>query len=932
MNEIESSLRALVADEASFNLLKFMVKLVDERNSHIGFSQGSLIDSNEFEQHDKLKLFMLRFDGLCELISNSVIADDLMGATDQVLKSQLAEFNKQLLDVKFLNDRTIQLIYKVLLNQAANPYEEKISLMHLDEFSTTHILNTASYFQQMISYFLNIYPFDLFSITEKSVQTGNKVNQSVLGSKLESLEDGFYIKFMVFSKGIFSFQGHSMVIKKTGHTFSFFDPNFGEKFGLSLAELGAQINERTLRGGYLAFIDGKKYIQSINPALYINKRGIDEKAPLPTDKPLSTDDDITSFICSEIKKITEQATIDDDDLVDAMYRIRHGVEQRMQPIEALANGVIDRSIGSALSPSYSRDQTGDKLEELDLLRFNSSIRAWNKLITSKGYAVNSEENKSDHKSFSINEPDSRVAEIKKYLANIGNIQPQSIKTVYDLSTLLYTLDAEQCQNLCDSLQDRLPKLIKTTRHAKILFSYLEPKLNLQDSLNQPEKPPILYHAIKDHLMGMVKSAYDFEALLSFLLPEERKEVFEKMQGILPGMITSIGDLADVLKYLTTEQRTIILDAVKETLPTMIRSNHSSYDVVKTLEYLLAEQRQPMMNDILETLTSLNLEDINVFNTMSGYLNQEQASIFYEAMVDKLSDAMSNQGSSVAPKLTPQQFISVFQKMKEQVPADKALRYLLKSSKMLLADKTDEAFSGAQCAELFKGIKDQLSTYITTADDFSEALQYISPENRAIIFESMKEKLPDFVKRPHEVVRIMKYLTPEQCAVAIESIKHKLPEFVKTGPELVGIMECLTHETNTTFAHGPMQKILEKELNGCILNQEAQALSAALISNDNNLIKSQFDQIVRNLSQRNWRILSFFNVQKPTAAFIDVISKLEPFWVGKINTALNLKLEKIFDDTMFLHPGCITRDRKFIQRSLEQYINENGKSLTLTNTP
>ena len=145
MNElVETSLRSLVDDDASFSLLKLMLNLVSEREQKTDFNQAELIQSDEFKTHDKLTPFMLRFNGLCELISNAVIADDLMGSKDHVIRSQLQKFKHNLLDIEQVNDHTLRLVYKVLPNHSVNPYKKKLSLMHLDSYSTTHTLNQVS--------------------------------------------------------------------------------------------------------------------------------------------------------------------------------------------------------------------------------------------------------------------------------------------------------------------------------------------------------------------------------------------------------------------------------------------------------------------------------------------------------------------------------------------------------------------------------------------------------------------------------------------------------------------------------------------------------------------------------------------------------------------------------------------------------------------
>ena len=83
MDEIEVKLSSLLADEASYRLLLLMLQKTARR---INFDQGADILSplrkDKSNQYEKLKALDFRFNGLCELISNCVIADNLMGSVD----------------------------------------------------------------------------------------------------------------------------------------------------------------------------------------------------------------------------------------------------------------------------------------------------------------------------------------------------------------------------------------------------------------------------------------------------------------------------------------------------------------------------------------------------------------------------------------------------------------------------------------------------------------------------------------------------------------------------------------------------------------------------------------------------------------------------------------------------------------------------------
>ncbi|ASQ45171.1 hypothetical protein [Legionella clemsonensis] len=204
-----------------------------------------------------LNNFVMKYDGLCELISNYVIMEDLLGKSEETL-----DLNKTSFKLRERLDGFIEL--QQIKSSNSNFLQEKIGLFAINQkkIKVSHILHVATFFEKLKAYFFNKYPFSLFP--SNNIQNNDKTaNVEVLTEKLNSLENGTYIKFCVFSKGFLSFTGHSMVIKKTGdNDFSFFDPNCGEKKHLTIDKLAAKINEamKTYEGTNMAFMDGAQYI------------------------------------------------------------------------------------------------------------------------------------------------------------------------------------------------------------------------------------------------------------------------------------------------------------------------------------------------------------------------------------------------------------------------------------------------------------------------------------------------------------------------------------------------------------------------------------------------------------------------------------------------------------------------------------------------
>ncbi|WP_058498279.1 hypothetical protein [Legionella gratiana] len=200
---------------------------------HIPFNQKEICE--QVRKYDfiykNLNHIYQSYHGLCELICNYIIIKDL-------------------LDKNCTSDRL-----------------KKINVVKLEKqkITSSHILNASSSFSMFKAYLFNIYPYDLFSHSE--IESNNQIDEKLLSSKLDNVNNNAYIKFFVFSKSIFSFKGHSMLIKKTGNDFTFFDPNQGVFTHLSVAELCKKLSQayEKHKGTNMAFIDGNKYIDSLQP-------------------------------------------------------------------------------------------------------------------------------------------------------------------------------------------------------------------------------------------------------------------------------------------------------------------------------------------------------------------------------------------------------------------------------------------------------------------------------------------------------------------------------------------------------------------------------------------------------------------------------------------------------------------------------------------
>lgn len=227
----------------------------EKLGSALTFTQSKLCQ--EAWQDETFKIFVKRYGGMCELICNFIIAKDMMGQNTQGLPS-LTDFNSQNFHVNRVAEG-VKMSYH-------NPYEQNITLFNLKQnrIQQTHYLKTASIIQYILAFIFNIYPFSILSATTHLYDTG-AVNRKALTDSLGAMADGSYIKFMAFNKSLKGISGHSMLIKKTGESYAFFDPNSGETQNLSFNGLCNKIDQYMSLSSYnnMALIDGNRYIHHV---------------------------------------------------------------------------------------------------------------------------------------------------------------------------------------------------------------------------------------------------------------------------------------------------------------------------------------------------------------------------------------------------------------------------------------------------------------------------------------------------------------------------------------------------------------------------------------------------------------------------------------------------------------------------------------------
>lgn len=244
-----------------------------EKNGFIEFSQNIILGKVTSGKLNKIKI---KYNGLCEVICNYILLEDLLGERNPLPLQEDVRVNwlntqsgLEQLGMKFIDNTNFVMNYR-------NKYGDKITLDNLKKVEDTHILNVTSFFTRLIAVLFSIYPCNLFSnspfakspysrikLPDGKIQTC--VDKSMLSERLNQLEVDFYIKFFVFKKNGLSMDGHSMLIKKINdNTYSFFDPNHGEYLNLNIDELVKKINKSAEEqsANQMVFFDARDFVSS----------------------------------------------------------------------------------------------------------------------------------------------------------------------------------------------------------------------------------------------------------------------------------------------------------------------------------------------------------------------------------------------------------------------------------------------------------------------------------------------------------------------------------------------------------------------------------------------------------------------------------------------------------------------------------------------
>ncbi|MBN9378758.1 MAG: hypothetical protein BGO14_07790 [Chlamydiales bacterium 38-26] len=208
----------------------------------IPFNQSfDLIYRLNYIKHQPLLDVNRKFGGLCELICNRVLIDDLLG------KGQEENFLKERISLEKMSEKRI---------------------------TKSHLLNIYSVMRKVVAYLFKIYPDNIFScfnqwkLIKPNPLHPRKigVNRSLLEKGFKNIKVGETLKLQVFSRKGFNLTGHALLIKKTTPAnYIFFDPNTGEHRDLCLSKISDCMDDQLnqWRATDIFLTRGQGYLQRL---------------------------------------------------------------------------------------------------------------------------------------------------------------------------------------------------------------------------------------------------------------------------------------------------------------------------------------------------------------------------------------------------------------------------------------------------------------------------------------------------------------------------------------------------------------------------------------------------------------------------------------------------------------------------------------------
>lgn len=711
-HEMEVILEQLAENDLEFNILLAIAELSEppEQRSHKPFEQGQILKG--LKSYTKLAELEKKYRGLCEIISNYVISENLLGTSDELISYVLE---------------------KRILAPDENSHQKQINLAALDDYSHTHLLEESAFHAFSMAYFFDIYPFSLFTASEM-LEINKNNNTELLVERLNQLATGSYVKVEVFKKELFTLSGHSMVIKKTQRGFAFFDPNTGEAH-LNALHLIKAIQERKSEHSAttMAFIDGDRYIQAIQANIK------------PTVSRVKTDAQwLTPEILSEIKTFMTDKEFDDKNLLRCHAKLKALICEEQKHLNS--------SLVVFNSPHFNKEKSNQRLKDFELIKQKVNARRFASSIAEvKHYDQIGYVNAILPSIQSFDDLMAFVRAGEERFANFSNLQPLQEKAnelidsvyKYKIAYSKFPLNAMKLMKLIDSAKsmndvfwilrnggaegiacrNELFSLISD--QCPVFIHNLTDLINVLEYIPSSEQSDELLEMLEDRLPHILQktqnTSHEYSRGLAMLSRDYHSLIIQTMLASLPMHVETVNSLFSLRRYLSVAEYAQLLSSVAEKIPDALGNDVCSMIEMHNLGDIICQLQDCDWQKIYRPLA----KKISFFNLL---ILCKTTSLPKERLLSLATEALTHMPISyytVRNKICIEKILNEMANLPEECRA-----LILERGKILLLSELEEISSIDACRSVAAVVlfRTLITHYFEDKDVMDELIEYLINNN------------------------------------------------------------------------------------------------------------------------------------------------------------------------------------------------------------
>ena len=412
--------------------------------------------------------------------------------------------------------------------------------------------------------------------------------------------------------------------------------------------------------------------------------------------------------------------------------------------------------------------------------------------------------------------------------------PKICSSIYDMTQIMDATKSENHPAMMAALASELPRLYRNeapskkekSNHYSSYSNYSStPEERFSQSLRHfyGEESSIFCAALINELPDLIDSAHIFNSVLYRLKPEQRTELFVKMESQLPGLMTTTNDVRSILSHLTPEQRvrasTPLVDALRQGIqsadklnafPELIQLSYSSSSgshskTTESFHAIMKEltvvQQSMIVTALFESFSRL-INSADDFATALMYLNTDQQTTLVEQYIKQLPKLIRSTDDlvKIMAQLSSEQITGLLKTLSPEFPR------LFKTSKELM--KTLIGLNKERKDIVLNALTNDFPRLFQNATNFEGFAHHLSIEQCLMVFKALVPELPRLNQEDNFLCVTMYHLSKEQQSSVCTMLSDQLFDLVKSTKDLASILPTFPPEQCSEL----MTKVIQKRPN------------------------------------------------------------------------------------------------------------------------